>query len=328
MLNLLKLFRKKKVGLALGSGGAKGMAHIAVIEFLGSMGIPINYIAGSSIGSLVGALYCCGSLGRFKEDMRKMTRKDMLSLFDPVFPRSGLLQGADFMEFMKKYIPPETKIEDLPVSLAVTSTDYTDGKTVIFRTGNLLEAVRASISIPGILVPVKYRGTYLIDGGVSNPLPVNVLKKMGAGFTIAVNLHPAVSKIRLKKYARSVDIRTVVDARDLEVVREEAPREIPGKEEDGGSFFKTIEKYLGSEKDREKEKRPSIFDILMKSFDIMEFMNTRMMLKYNPPTVLLEPDALEYGTMDFMDFDSIMDAGLRACIKARGNLKRRIGLWV
>ena len=190
MSNPLKFFGNRTVGLALGSGGAKGLSHIAVVEYLRSMEIPIHMIAGSSIGAVVGAIYCVGALDRFKQDILKLTLREMLKYMDPVVPRSGLIEGKGFVKFLERYVPPAALLEELEVPLAVVATDYATGAPVVFRSGNVLEALRASVSIPGVLVPVRYRDTLLVDGGVSIPLPISVVRGMGAGLTIAVNLHP------------------------------------------------------------------------------------------------------------------------------------------
>ena len=158
------------------------------------MEIPIDFIAGSSIGAVIGALHGIGALGRFKEDILKFTFRDMLGYMDPVVPRSGLIEGKGFVKFMERYIPRDAKIEELKTPLSVLATDYGTGMSVIFRKGNILEALRASVSIPGVLMPVKYGETLLVDGGVANPLPINIVRGMGAGITVAVNLHPRLKK--------------------------------------------------------------------------------------------------------------------------------------
>ncbi|MCP4138587.1 MAG: hypothetical protein GY754_46955 [bacterium] len=331
MFNPLKYFRNRKVGLALGSGGSKGFAHISVIEYLESMGIPIDMISGSSIGSVIGALYCAGSLKKFKNDILEISRSELFSLFDPVFPRSGLVEGKKFIEFLEDYIPANAKIEDLDIPLAITATDYYNAKAVVFRSGNILEAIRASISIPGILVPVKYKNTFLIDGGVANPLPINVVRKMGAGMIIAVNLHPDVKRQKLKKYLNSkVDrLGIVVDSNDIEYLEESPVIKIPTAAKSPGRL-KSIEKWLGFNKNKKDSghETPNIFEVISQSVDIMEYINTILMLKYYSPSVLIEPNLLELGTLDFTEIPRTLMGGYRACTKARGALIRNVKIWV
>jgi NTE family protein len=328
MLNPLKYFRNRKVGLALGSGGAKGLSHIAVLEYLESLNIPIHMIAGSSIGAVVGALYCAGTLGKFKEDILKFTLRDLLSFLDPVMPRSGFIEGKGFTKFMARYIPRSSNIEDLKLPLAIVATDYINGTPVIFRNGNILEALRASVSIPGVLVPVRYRGTLLVDGGVANPLPLNVVRSMGAGMTIAVNLHPQVKKRGLKHYVESsmANQSARVDLKD-NVIKEEQMPEKPGQSA-GIKWLKAIEQWLRADSGSDKKNMPNIFEVMTQSVDIMEYVNTALMLKYNSPTVLIEPNVIDVQTLGFTDAKKIIDEGFIACSRAKKTLIRKVRLWV
>ena len=330
MYNPLKYIVPRKIGLALGSGGAKGMAHIAVLDYLKNMNIPVHMVAGSSIGAVVGALYCCGAMDSFIDDIVAMDKRELVSLFDPVFPRSGLVQGRKVMTFLEKYISAGTLIEDLGIPLAICAAEYNTGMTVVFRKGNLLEALRASISIPGVLVPVKYRGTLLLDGGVSNPLPVNIVKDMGAHITIAVNLHPRIGKGMLRSFVKSEmhRFRLVLDSDEIKFIEDAAPVIVPSGEEKK-SWVGTVSHWLRTDTPQEqKEETPSIMDLIAKSFDIMEYVNTMLMLKYNRPTVLIEPDVSRFGTFDFLEAEAILKEGDMACERKKGTLKRRVASWV
>ncbi len=329
MINPLKYLRNRTVGLALGSGGAKGLAHIAVIEHLASTGIPIDVIAGSSIGAVIGALHCIGSLGAFRRDMEKMTFRQLLSFMDPVMPRSGLIEGKGFVRFMEKYIPRDARIEDLKIPLAVLATDYNSGSSVVFRTGNLVDALRASVSIPGVLVPVRYRDTVLVDGGVANPLPVNVVRNMGAGITIAVNLHPRLKKRGLRHY-----VATPAEEKEL---RDESARLVPvadGRPPEvrspgaGVKWLKALETWIRADRKKDNETMPNIFEVMAGSVDIMEYVNTALLLKYNSPTVLIEPDVIDVETLDFADAKKIINEGFLACARAEKTLVRRVKAWV
>lgn len=328
MKNPLRIFRNRKVGLALGSGGAKGLSHIAVIEYLVGMGIPIDMIAGSSIGAVVGSVYCCGNLDKFRHDMLSFTKKELLSVFDIAVPRSGLLKGNDFIEFMKRYIPADVKIEDFDIPLAIVATDFYTGKGIVFRKGNVLEAVRASVSIPGVFIPVAYNDTFLVDGGVANPLPVDVIRRLGAGFTIAVNLHPGIKASRMKKLVKSG-----AEKIGINVLKEEIPEVDDRKgviipdEKKQSVWMKNLEQWIASKKN-EKTAYPSIFEVLSQSIDIMGYANTVNMLKHYKPTVLIEPDLLTTGTLDFTDGYRIITEGLRACADKKSELTRKIKFWI
>jgi predicted acylesterase/phospholipase RssA len=136
MFNPLKFVRRNRtVGLALGRGGAKGLAHIGVLEYLEEAGISVDMIAGSSIGAVVGALHCAGTLKRFRDDLLELSWKDRLAMVDPVVPKKGLLGGKKLLAFLSRYIPRDANIEDIPVRLAVVTTDYGTWGPLVFEKG-------------------------------------------------------------------------------------------------------------------------------------------------------------------------------------------------
>ena len=184
---------KKKVGLALGSGSARGLAHIGVLRVLRHHGIPVDMIAGTSMGAVVGSLYALrGNISRIEEIASSMTRMHVLSLVDLALPRTGLIAGQKITAWGKSLIGRDIQFSDLQTPFACVATDIMSGKEIVISEGSVLEAVRASISIPGIFSPAKRNGQYLVDGGLVNPVPVSTVKDMGADFIIAVNVMPDV----------------------------------------------------------------------------------------------------------------------------------------
>ena len=181
---------KTKVGLALGSGAARGIAHIGVIKALREEGIPIDIIAGTSMGSIVGACYAIdGEISLIEEIAITSNLRKLTGLLDPKFTffGSGILSGGRVENLLKSIIG-ERDFRGLSVPFAAVATDINTGDEVIIREGSLIKAVRASISIPVVFVPVKYNDHYLVDGGIVNPVPADVVQYMGANFTIAVNV--------------------------------------------------------------------------------------------------------------------------------------------
>ncbi len=326
MFNPFKYFKNRSVGLVLGSGGAKGLAHISVIEYLQSMEIPIDMIAGSSIGAVVGSLYCCGKLNEFKEDMLVFSKKQLLSFFDITLPRSGLIKGNGFTDFMSKYIPIDAKIEDLETPLAIVATDYFTGQPVVFRSGNILEALRASVSIPGIFVPLAYNDTFLLDGGVARPLPIDVINDMGAGLVIVVNLHPVEKKKNFKDMVKikKKDPDKSVNPKSVKIVKYGEKILIPVEKKITG-WYSSIEQWLGSGSARNF---PSIFEILFQSVDIMSDINTEKALRYHKPAVIIEPLLPDVGTLDFTMSSKIITEGYYACSREKKNIKRRVKKWL
>ena len=180
----------KRIGIAFGGGGARGLAHIAIIETFEELGIKPSLISGSSIGAIIGAFYAAGySSDEMKSKLQRLLfpRNDkpfdflwksdmvkMFSMFDPQFFKSGLLKGEKFYNFLQEELAVHT-FEELKIPLKIVATDYWEKEEVIFNKGKLLPAIRASYSLPGLLTPVKIKNRILIDGGIVNPLPFDIL---------------------------------------------------------------------------------------------------------------------------------------------------------
>jgi NTE family protein len=181
----ISLKREPKIGLALGSGGARGFAHLGVLKVLSEEGIPISMIAGSSMGALVGSFYATG-LG-FDHLYKLATLFKRKYYLDFTVPKMGFIAGNRVKDFIKVFTRGK-HIEDLDIPLSIVATDLYEGKKVVFTKGPVADAVRASIAIPGIFVPEKIDGKLLIDGGVIDRIPVSVVKEMGADLVIAVDV--------------------------------------------------------------------------------------------------------------------------------------------
>ncbi|MBW2662936.1 MAG: efflux RND transporter permease subunit, partial [Deltaproteobacteria bacterium] len=207
---MINTFHKKipqaRVGLALGSGSARGWAHIGVIRALAEAGIRVDYVAGTSIGALVGAVYASGEIDALEEVVLQLDWKQIVYFFDVILPKSGLIDGKKVSVFIGNNIK-KINIEDLPFPFCAVSTDMNTGDEVAIQDGDIIEAVRASISVPGIFTPVKKNGTILVDGGIIMLMGIVVknaivlvdytkqLKKRG------MNLHDAIvngGKTRLR----------------------------------------------------------------------------------------------------------------------------------
>jgi len=176
---------KPKIGLALGSGGARGLAHIGVLKVLKEHEIPIDYIAGSSMGSFIGALYANhNDINMLEKLALNLKRKYWL---DFSVPKMGLVSGEKLKELIR-ILTHGKNIEDLDIPTAIVATDIETGERVVFKNGPITQAVRASISIPGIFVPETIDGRLLVDGGVIDRVPVHVVREMGADLVIAVDV--------------------------------------------------------------------------------------------------------------------------------------------
>lgn len=179
----------KKVGLALSSGGWRGLAHLGVIKALVKHGIPIDYIAGSSAGALVGGMYDgLESVKELEKMIGGLRYKDLVKAFSDPYSPVGILKGEKVKKFLERYVGKK-RIEDLKTPFGAVTTDLKTGKTVVLKEGSLVEGIRASMSVPLVFEPVKKEGRWLVDGGASMPVPVKVVRQMGAEVVIGVNLY-------------------------------------------------------------------------------------------------------------------------------------------
>jgi len=304
-----KALRGKKVGLALGSGSARGWAHIGVIEALEELGITVDYVAGTSIGSLVGAFYAAKKLDSIKRLSLELDWKQIISFLDVVLPKSGLIDGNKVKEFISESVGL-INIEDLKTPFKCIATDLVTAREVVIGSGDIIEAVRSSISVPGIFTPVIKGKMLLVDGGLVNPVPVSVLKEMGAEFIIAVDLNHDIHEKR-----RPINIpNDKTGDRDIDAGRSN------GKDSLWSILNKDISELELSlpsqfEKWFARDDMPSIFEVMMKSFDILEIQVTTTRLKLDPPDIIIRPPL---GSIKFIEFDrasEAIDAGYRETMK-------------
>jgi NTE family protein len=179
---------RKKIGLALGSGGWKGIAHVGVIKALVENNIPIDFIAGSSVGSLVGGMYAAlGDIYKVEEIINKFDKKDLFNIFADPSIKTGMIKGDKVVQFIEDSVG-DVNIEDLKIPFCAIATDLLKGDAVYINKGSLSSAIRASSSIPLLFEVPTYKGNYLVDGGAVEMIPAESVKKMGADIVIGVNL--------------------------------------------------------------------------------------------------------------------------------------------
>jgi len=179
---------KKTVSLVLSSGGSKGLAHIGVINELEKQGFHISSISGSSIGSVIGGLYAMGKLPEYTKWIKTLNQQAIWGLMDFTVSTNGLLKGEKVFGKMKTFIP-DMPIEKMNIPFAAVATDILNEKDIVFKSGSFYEAVRASVAVPTILTPVKYKNTILVDGGVLNPVPIEHVARNNNDILVVVNLY-------------------------------------------------------------------------------------------------------------------------------------------
>ncbi len=302
----MRFGRRKKVGLALGGGAARGWAHLGVLRALKKKGIEVDYIAGTSIGSLVGAFMAAGHVEQLEDLALHLDWKQMLYYFFEVsFPRGGLVDGRRIVESVRRHMK-KTRFQDLDIPLSAVATDVMTGQEVALREGDLVESVRASIAIPGIFTPVRRGEALLVDGGLVNPLPVSVVRQMGADWVIAVDLN---HDVMLQRGRRKPPPALKKQAPDLwktnPVLRELARR---AQKLDLSFLDKARDWWTGS------DNRLNILDVLGNSILIAEAQITSARLKAEPAEVLIRPAVGHISFMEFYRAEETMELGYRAAM--------------
>ena len=182
--------KKNKIGIALGGGAARGYAHIGVLNAIDELNIPISYVSGTSIGSFIGALYTSGNLKTFENEVRSRNSfmKDVLFKLDPVFPKLSIMNGNEVIKIFKELTDIRT-FEELEIPLTTVATDIINNKKIESSKGDIINAIKASIAIPGVLTPTYVNENLCVDGGLIDPVPLQSIVDMGSDITLAVNLY-------------------------------------------------------------------------------------------------------------------------------------------
>ena len=297
---------KPLVTLVLSGGGARGIAHMGVIEELERRGYKIASVTGTSMGSLVGGIYADGSLDAFKKWMLSLDRRKVLSLVDFTISRVGIVKGDRVFNKMKDFIP-DSLIEDLNIPYAAVAVDLINNKEVVFREGSLYDAIRASISIPSVFTPVKTDGGLLIDGGVMNNIPVNHAPRVQDDLLVVVNVNANIPVV-LPKISREEN--------------EKQKRTYQKKIEEFQSHLHKILPHGSSEKPSQShEERMSYFNLIDKTISLMTNHMAQMSMKYYSPDVLIEVSRDACSTFDFFKAGEILEMGRSATIEAMNKLE-------
>jgi NTE family protein len=325
--DLLAQCKKKglKIGLALGGGSARGLAHVGVILALEAYNIPIDIIAGTSIGSVIGSLYASGATVKQLEEVALSIKKSKtLFMIDPVFPHSGLISGDRIEKMLNQLALKDKTFDDLSIPFAAVATEIENGAEVIINQGKLIDAVRASISIPGIFTPVKYQDYYLVDGGVVNPVPVDAVQMMGADIIIAVSL----SKISPYTAVLMIDketgyLKEVENLEDLRINKGGNPKFkdteeiIPLVDEEKGFLKQAIGQV------KSKFEGPNLIEIINQSTDIMEAKITDQSLE-GADVVIIPFGIKEINLLDFDEAEMLIKGGIMATLINIPEIKRVI----
>ncbi len=288
-----------RIGLALGSGAARGLAHIGIIRALHDMGIRPDIVCGCSAGAVVGGAYAAGYLDTLEEWVRSLTRKAVVGFLDVSLLSGGVIAGERFINFFGEQIG-DVHIETLPVPFASVATELVTGREIWFRSGPLVDAVRASISLPGVLAPVQINDKWLVDGGIVNPVPVSICRAMGADLVIAVNLNSGLVGRHFEENQRKDQKSGTPHVGYL------ANRIKKGLK--GGMEMVLSQVWRG------ESNRPGLFDVIAGSINIMQDRITRSRMAGDPPDLVLVPHLEHLGLLEFYRADEAIEEG-KNCVR-------------
>ena len=317
--------RKPRIGLALGSGSARGWAHIGAIHALEERGVKPDIVCGSSIGALVGAAYASGQLDKLEKWSTSLAWTTVVRLMDLSWS-GGLIRGARLFNLFNTILD-DVDIDQLPVPYGAVATELGSGREVWLRHGKMPDAVRASCALPGIFRPAVRDGVLLVDGGLVNPVPVSMCRALGADIVIAIDLSWGKlgvyrNRSRDKGGGKEADQDALPDGT---VEMPVAPREMPGwlGRLGRGWMARTAKKV--EQTVRDQIKMPSILEVFSTSLDIVEMRVARSRLSGDPADVLLTPLLPGFGTMEFHRAQEAIDEGRASVERMAPLIEQEIG---
>ncbi len=281
----------KNVALVLSSGGARGLAHIGVIESLLERGFNIRSVAGSSIGAVVGALYACGELDTYKNWILGLDQWSVIKLMDFTLSAQGFLRGEKVFKTLETMVP-DRKIQDLPIPFVAVATDIQKGKEVVFKKGSMYRALKASASIPTVIKPRSHKGSELIDGGVMTPIPVEFVKRKKSDLLVICNVSAAGSFKKDNGSESEPDNQTAY-SKQLTALKAVWERMLPPA-------------------DAQPTKKLGYFDLLARSIDLMQDKVTSLLIEQHKPDLVIDIPRDACGVFDFHKGQEMIQAGRTA----------------
>lgn len=277
----------KTVSLVLGSGGARGLAHIGIIQWLEEKGYDIQSIAGSSMGALVGGIYAAGELETYANWVKALRQVDVLRLLDFSFGKGGLLKREKIIETLKELVG-DREIEELGVSFTAVATSVEDDKEIWLNQGSLFSAIRASIAIPTMFSPVLYKGMALLDGGLTNPIPIAPTLRDKTDMTIAVNLSAKSDP----SYA--------------------GREPIPEMEQEAESHQRRVAQFvdgLQQRMARTADEEMGVFNLISSAMETMQYRISRFILATHSPDVIIDVPKNSCSFYDFYRAEEMIEIG-------------------
>jgi len=291
---------KKKIALVLSSGGARGNAHIGAIQEFIARGYEITSIAGTSMGAVIGGVYAAGKLDEFTEWMCSLHKMDVFSLMDFTLSKQGFVKADKVFKEIKKILP-DIQIEGLPIPFTALATDLKKKETIVFDKGSLFEAMRASVSIPPVVTPVKSSEKILVDGGLLAPIPVQYVKRQENDLIAAVNLN---SRMPFKKKAADKKKHSLVNdsyTKYLELFRKNILKNSPANNNESFGFF----------------------ELITNSSSLMLSQISQLTLELYPPGILVNISSESCETYDFYKASEMIEIGRKATAESLDRFEKK-----
>lgn len=311
--------KPRRVAVALGSGGARGYAHIGVLDELDARGFEVVSVSGSSMGALVGGLYCAGKLDAYVDWTKSLTQLDVVRLLDISLSKPGVIAAERILARVREILG-DVMIEDLPIPFTAVATDLNAGRSVWFQRGSLVDAIRASIAIPGVISPHVYGGRVFGDGGILDALPIAPTTSVASDLTIGVILssdgvpdmgfEPAAVDAASRpdtRWRRSS--RTFMDSDFMRSVRDRFGIEAPEGDDPPDPGVVGVAASSAGDPTAEMLAKMGRFDVLSRSLDIMQDTLTRYQIARNPPDLMIRVPRKSVRTLDFHKAIEMIDLG-------------------
>lgn len=287
--------KKIKLGLALGSGAARGWAHIGVIQQLQRIGVKPDIVCGTSIGALVGAAYVAGNIDKLDQWVRQLDKLKTARYFGINRSLKGFVNKERLHQFLDEYVVrSEQKIEELEKPFATVATDLTNGREIWNTKGSAMDAVWSSIALPGLFPAIKHNDRWLIDGGLVNPVPVSLCRALGADVVIAVNLNSDI----VGKHFRAEP--------PVETETADEPASLSQRFTDMVTDYTT--NLFGT--DKQQDEAPDLLDAIAASINITQDRITRSRMAGDPPEIILSPRLSQIGILEFYRADEAIEEGI------------------
>jgi len=291
---------KQKVALVLGSGGARGTAHIGVIRELIKQGYEISSIAGTSMGALVGGVYASGKLNEYESWLCSLSKINMFNLVDFTLSKKGIIKADKVLRKIQTFIPDQN-IEDLPIKFSAVTTNMSQKKEIVLTKDSLFEAIRASISIPLVITPVVKNETLFVDGGVLNPVPVNRVFRHEGDILIAVNVNAQIPDQTATVYNSEWRYFEKLTSRKLY------------------SFQKKLSKLITIN----KKDSMGYFNLIGETTYLMLSQISKLTLEMNPPDLVIEVSRHACGAFDFYKATELIELGKKVAIEGLDKLSKQ-----